>query len=128
MLVWSVCCFHDSVQSSSCTTYRKCLWESKMAVKTPKSGMHFVDYHATKGNIVVLTSVFSFLAKLHSVIFVWQWTMSETSCISIESFLMLRTVLFYVKILLSTKTLRLLQNMNMQNLCMAYHHTIWEIC
>ena len=54
------------VQSSTCTTYGKCLWEKKMAVLIPKSGISkdlpslylrnvkvvpALNAHATKGEI-----------------------------------------------------------------------------
>ena len=75
-----------------------------------------------KISTVVVNSKFPFTVQPHSIVLVWQPTMSI-----FQYFLMVKIMMIYAKILLSRKTPKSLQNMNWKNFHVASDHCIQKI-
>ena len=75
-----------------------------------------------KLSTVIVNSKFPFTARPHSIVLLWQPTMSVFQC-----FLVVKIMITYPKILLSRKMPKSLQIMNSKNYHVASDHSIQKI-
>ena len=86
-----------------------------------------IDMQST-GSTFIFSWKFSFTEQLHSTTIDWQSTVSRASHIFLDSFLVVKIMLIYAKILQSTKMSRSLKNLNLKNFYVASRQNLREIC
>ena len=86
-----------------------------------------IDMQSTESTFI-LSWKFSFREQLRSTTFAWQSTASRNSHIFLDSFVVLKIMLIYAKILQSTKMSRPLENLNLKNFHVASRFHLCENC